>query len=319
MKTSLFIPFHGMKTIAELKKSDREDVLKEFYENLVRSGPAYRLVVLGTADWVQLKDELPEPAVIETISVREFNQYVGLVDRFLPTEIIRDLWTTTKNMDKRHLYDWDFGDLRNALLYILIGNEKRARIFYEGVLDYRDSHVEHHRHLSETMWKFRNIFSEDIITRVRLVEKLVCGYKDDTVSTLSINENSRTLENILNLFENDKVKLLSEKHHLFSEVAVRKNILKRQIGRLITQMIKNEWFPYVTAGATLAICYAASLSEIEAALSLLSGVGAKMLAGFDFREFMPAVQEFEMNVKRPKMTVFFSNVAAMPVRGPLPI
>jgi hypothetical protein len=95
----------------------------------------------------------------------------------------------------------------------------------------------------------------------------------------------------MDLLDKIEIQTLSEKNYLFGVVKAQKDILKREIKERITQIIKNEWFPYLIERATeLVLSYVHNLGQMEKALVFLSEVGAKILSKYDFREYAPPVQ-----------------------------
>ena len=67
-------------------------------------------------------------------------------------------------------------------------------------------------------------------------------------------------------------------------------MLKREIQELLTQIVKNEWFPYIAQFGGLILSYYPDLQPVEKILGFLAGAGAKILSKFDFREYAPPIQ-----------------------------
>jgi hypothetical protein len=176
--------------------------------------------------------------------------------------------------------------LRRALSYILIAHDFKARIYEDDILEPARARFE----LSETLKK-SGVFSEEAIQRVKFVESLIKGYRKDSINTLSVNRDARIFNDLMDLLDKIEIQTLSEKNYLFGVVKAQKDILKREIKERITQIIKNEWFPYLIERATeLVLSYVHNLGQMEKALVFLSEVGAKILSKYDFREYAPPVQ-----------------------------
>ena len=77
---------------------------------------------------------------------------------------------------------------------------------------------------------------------------------------------------------------------MFGVFNVSKDLLLRNIKEKVTQILKNEWFPYLAGGTTISLSYYYSLLELEPVLSYLTGLSAKILSRFDFREYAPPIQ-----------------------------
>lgn len=272
--SSLYIPFIDFVI-------NDEDGHKVLYENLVQSGPAYTLIVHESPVWLEIKDEMPWPEMIEIISNKKAQEYKQIVNRFFspiteatPYYIIGGKKHPAKNLTT---------DLSRALSYILIAHDYRARIYEDDILrcDFM---------LSRLLEENKKTFSEECVFRVEFVENLIRGYQKDSVSTLSVNKDPRIFNDLMNLLSKEETKMLSEKNYLFGTLSVKKDILKREIQELLTQIVKNEWFPYIAQAAGVALSYHPDLSSVEKILSLLAGAGAKILSKFDFREYAPPIQ-----------------------------
>lgn len=296
LTTNLYIPFLNLKI-------NDEDGYRILYENLIQSGPAYKLIVHYSPDWVEMKDKLPWPEMIEIIPEKKAEEYKRLAHQFfvpiasklgLTKKITKDNSLEFRNMTKLVSY-------RQVLAYSLIAHDHKARILDHNVLQ----HSRYERlfprpneralYYSDRGWheelgKIKNGISEDEKAPIDFIEGLIWGYKKDSVPTLSVNKDARIFNDLMDLLEKERVRMLSEENSLFSLVNVRKDILKRKIRVLLTDVVKNAWFPYLTSGVTLIICYIASLNDLHTIISLLSGIAAKILGKYDFREFAPAFQ-----------------------------
>jgi hypothetical protein len=275
LQTSLYIPF----TELEINNLDGQKIL---YENLVQSGPAYRLVVHESPAWLKIKDEMPWPDMIEVITEQKAQSYKDIVNEFFSpiTQVIPS--QPVKESEVMQSGANVVMDLRRALSYILIAHDYKARIFEDDILKYSSK-------LSDGLKQHKNIFPEEAIQRVEFVENLILGYRKDTVSTISVNRDPRIFKDLVNLLSKDEIRILSEKNHLFGIINVKKDVLKMEIKELMTQVVKNEWFPYLVSGSALALSYYSG--NIEKVISYLSLVGAKILSKYDFREYAPPVQD----------------------------
>jgi len=260
---------------------NHENGEKALYENLVQSGPAYRLIVHESPSWLEIKDKMPNTEMIEILSDKKAQEYKGTVDRFFaliteasPTVEISGRLTPTENLTT---------DLRRMLSYVLIAHDYKARIYEDDILQLELP-------LSSIL-KPSGIFSEEAIRRVEFVENLVNGYKKDAITTISINNDSRIFHDLMDLLKISEIEVLSESNYLFGVVKAEKDMVKRDIKEKTTEIIKNKYFPYLAGGVTLALSYISSLREMEAILSLLTGVGAEFLSKYDFREYAPPVQD----------------------------
>jgi len=273
LQTRLYIPF----TDLEINNSEGEILL---YENLVQSGPAYQLIVHESPAWLQIKDKMP--GMIEIIDEKKAQWYKDLAGEFFspitqvippqPAEGSNDVMQSGANV---------VTDLRRALSYFLIAHDYKARIFENDILQYG-------RKLSDELEKHQNVFSEESIRRVKFVENLIIGYKKDSISTISANRDPKIFKDLMDLLSKDEVRIFSERNCLFGVLKTEKELLKREIGERATELVKNEWFPYLTGGVALCISY--YVGDIGKAIMYLSGLGAKILSKFDFREYAPPVE-----------------------------
>lgn len=273
LQTRLYIPF----TDLEINDSEGEMIL---YENLVQSGPAYQLIVHESPAWLRIKDKMP--GMIEIIDEKKAQWYKDVADQFFSpiTEVIPPQPVKDSN-DVMQSGANVVTDLRRALSYFLIAHDYKARIFEDDILKYG-------RKLSDELEKHQNVFSEESIRRVKFVENLIFGYKRDTISTISANRDPKIFKDLLDLLNRDEVRIFSERNYLFGLLKTEKELLKREIGEKATELVKNEWFPYLTGGVALCISY--YVGDIGKAIIYLSGLGAKVLSKFDFREYAPPVE-----------------------------
>lgn len=272
MKTSLYLPFTDFK----INGLEGEKIL---YENLVQSGPAYKLIVHESTSWEEIKDKMPRAEMIEILPNKRAQEYKEVVNKFFSpiTEAARYYVIEDKKYPMENLTL----DLRRALSYILIAHDFKARIYEDDIL----KPIE----LSEIL-KRQNVFSEEAIQRVEFVENLIRAYQKDSVSALSVNRDARIFKDLMDLLDKEEIQILSEKDQLFGVIKVQKDMLKREIKERITQVIRNEWFPYLTETAAMALSYVFNIGAMEKALRLLTRVGAKVLSRYDFREYAPPIQ-----------------------------
>jgi len=265
MKTKIYIPFLNFII-------NRKEGLSILYENLVQSGPAYKLIVHESREWLNIKDKLPNSGMIEIISDKKAEEYKETVNRYFSPILEAGDYKDMFNMTM---------DLRQALSYILIAHDYKARIFEDMILK---------RKLDLSNKLDSNTYSEEAINRVKFVEHLLKGYMKDNVETLSINKNPKIFQDLSKLLNMEKIKLLSEKNHKFGILNVKKDILKNEIKNLITDIIKHEWFPYYAQVIPLSLCYIFSQLDMEPALTFITALGTKVLSKYDFREYAPPIQ-----------------------------
>ncbi len=274
MKTSLYLPFVNLQINDEMGE-------KILYENLVQSGPAYKLVVHESPSWLEIKDNMPDSEMIEVLSEKKAQEYKDAVSRFFspitetsPTCLINGKIEFTENLTM---------DLRRALSYILIAHDHKARIYEDDILELE-------LNLSDILIR-SGVFAEDAVKRVELVENLIKGYKKDIIETISVNKDPRIFHDLMDLLDEQEIKALSEGNYLFGFIGVEKDVLKRDVNQKITNVIKNKYLPYLSGGAALALSYILSLRDLEGVLALLAGLGTEILSGYDFREYAPPVQD----------------------------
>jgi len=293
LRNRLYIPFINF----QLNNLDGQKIL---YENLVQSGPAYKLVVHESPQWLEIKDKMPNADMIEIILDKKAQEYKNMVnDFFSPISENAPYYSSGKErMPTENLTT----DLRRALSYVLIAHDYEATIYEDEIIRDIKSEPKLSVRLSNTNTEQgKVIFSEDIINRVKFVENLILGYKTENVDTISVNKDARIFNDLIDLLDKEQIKTLSEQFHLFGLVNVTKDLLIHNIKDRITQILKNEWFPYLVGGTSISLSYYYSKLDLEPALTLLSEVGAKILSKFDFREYAPPIQApklFELGKER---------------------
>jgi len=292
MKTNLYLPFTSFQI-------NNEDGNKILYENLVQSGPAYKLIVHESPSWLAIKDEMPYPDMIEIIPEKKAEEYKEIVNRFFApiTEVASIVTVRGENTHIENLYM----NLRRALSYILIGYDYKARIYEDDIL--REAFC-----FSDTLKEHQDVFSEEVINRVVFTEQLLAGYKKDSIETISINEDERIFDDLMDLLDRDEIKLLSEKNYLFGTLSPRMNILKREIKELINEILGKGWLPYLVNAPTLVLYYFDSAPKIMKLISYAAGVSSIVLRNYKFNEFIPPIQNprlFEL-VRGPTGSFIYS-------------
>lgn len=274
METSLYIPF----TDFTVNNKDGQSLL---YENLVQSGPAYKLIVHESPAWREIEERTPWHGVIEVISRSKAEEYKELVHKFFSpiTEAAQYYEVGGTKYPTENLT----ADLRRALSYIIIAHDYKARIYEDDITRYEPT-------LSTFLKSHKNVFSEEGISRVQFAENLLNGYQMDSVSTLTVNNDRRIFNDLMTLLNKEEVKMLSDRNYFFGVLKAKKEMLKREIQKLLTAIVKNEWFPYVAQAAGLAVSYYPDFSPMEKTLSFLTGLGGKILSRYDFREYAPPIQ-----------------------------
>lgn len=282
LRNSLYIPF----TDFQVNNLDGQKVL---YENLVQSGPAYKLVVHESPNWLEIKDKMPNADMIEIIPDKRAQEYKDMVNDFF-SPIADNAHYYGSNEQKMPIENLTT-DLRRALSYVLIAHDYKATIYEDDFVNDIKSEPRLSVKLSNTNTAQKVVFSEEIIKRVKFVEDLVCGYEKGNVETISVNRDARIFNDLIDLLDKEQILNLSEQFHLFGMVSVSKDLLIHNIKEAITQLLKNEWFPYLAGGTTIALSYYYSLLDLEPALSFLTALGAKILGRFDLREYAPPIQD----------------------------
>lgn len=118
MATSLYIPF----TDFIINDKDGQKLL---YENLVQSGPAYKLIVHESTAWLEIKNQMFWHEALEIIPNKKAEEYKELVYRFFspvteaaPYVIIGQEKYPTANLT---------ADLRRVLSYVLIAHDYKSK------------------------------------------------------------------------------------------------------------------------------------------------------------------------------------------------
>jgi hypothetical protein len=275
MLTSLYIPF----TDFVINDLDGQKIL---YENLVQSGPSYRLIVHDSPAWWEIRDKMCFSEGLRIISEKEAAHYIEISKKFFSpiTEAAPYYEIKGQRFPMSNLTT----DLRRALLYILIAHDHGARIYEDDILRLDSSVVEILKRNSET-------FSQEALSRAEFVEKLLAGYQRDSINTLSVNCDARIFSDLMKLLENEEIKELSSLNYLFGKLNVEKNWIKREIKQKLTEIVQNSKFEYLVKGVALGLSYHPDLESVGKILMFLSEVGAKILSRFDLKEYSPPIED----------------------------
>jgi hypothetical protein len=272
--TSLYIP------LTDFTIND-QDGFKILYDNLVQSGPAYRLVVHDSPSWREIRDKIQNPEDIIILDEKKAEYYKqASIDFFAPiTETYR---IYIKEDGKK---DWTSNlliDMRCALSYILIAYDYKARIFEDDILDYFNP--------LEGMTKSE--LPENCINRVKIVDNLLKGYYRTQVPTVFMNRDKAEIENLKKLLLQTEMKTLSTLNYKFGEITVNKQVLVRDIKESIKVALKSDWLPHVIGAGVLGLSYCIGLGPIQdGVLALLADAGATALSKINFKEYVPPIQE----------------------------
>lgn len=270
--TSLYIP------LTDFTINDK-DGFRILYENLIQSGPAYRLIVHDSPTWHQIRDQTENPERLTILSEKEANYYKELSkDFFAPITQAAPYYEDKQG--KKSMANLT-ADLCRALSYILIAHDYKARIFEDDILEYYNP--------LESLEK--NGFSEDCVNRVKFVDSLLKGYKRNNISTILINKNVADFQTVQKILAQTEIAELSGLSYLFGVLEVKKDQLKQNIKEKMTTIFQNEWFPYALSGGVLCLSYYYSLDYIRPALVFLAGLGGHALGKFDFKEYIPPIQD----------------------------
>jgi hypothetical protein len=277
-KTGLYIPLLNFK----INNTDGEKIL---FENLVQSGPSYRLIVHDSPAWRSLSENIASSEEITIISDKEAESYIELAKKFFApvTESAKYYETSGTMYPMINLT----ADLRRALSYILIGHRYKARIFDDSIfdIDYK---------LPDMMKSQTDFFGTDAIKRIEFVTEFLKAYKHDKLPTLSTNCNAKTFDELITILEKEEVKELSGINHLFGQINAEKNTLKRDIEQKITEIVKYRWFPHLTGAAALGLGYIPNLTVYSPIIAFLADVGSQELSNYDFREFAPPIEDSDL-------------------------
>ena len=109
------------------------DGQKVLYENLVQSGPAYKLVIHESPHWLEIKDKMPNADMIEVISDKKAQEYKDIVNDFFSP--ISDNVHYYDSGEQRMPIENLTTDLRRALSYILIAHDYKATIYEDDFIN----------------------------------------------------------------------------------------------------------------------------------------------------------------------------------------
>ena len=271
MKTTLYLPFKNFLI-------NNKDGTTVIYESLIRNGPSYNLVVHESESWNQLRDSLPDKKIIKIISKKEEEIILESTDRYFSsiTERIPYIEINGEKHPPKQLTT----DFNRALSYFYIGHRYKARILDDDFI----SNV--NLGLSNTLKEKK--FSEEDVQKIALIEGLISGYKKEEVSTLSVNNDKRIINDLLNLLEVDEIKTLSELNYNYGLISVKKDQLTRNVKELITDILQKEYLKYIIKAPFLIASFYTS-SKYLFALSFTGDILSNFLKGCDFREYAPPI------------------------------
>lgn len=255
----------------------------ELYKSFVQSGPCYKLIVHDSPQWRKIVEEVAGTEEIMILTDADSKRYKELASSYFSpiTEEIGEYYLVNGKKIASANYT---ADLRRVLSYILIAHDFKARIYNDDLLSAKP--------ISGGMTK--GIFSEDAMSRAKFAESLISGYHRDEISTLSVNTETDGLRKVKDILDRDAAKELSGINHFFGILKADKNALKRSVNEKITEGIKNKWFPDIAELATIGISFYPGLEQIGAVISKMSGIGAKVLSKYDFKEYLPPIQELNI-------------------------
>ncbi len=280
METGIYLPFINF-TLGDDIDLNRMGSTTVLYENIVQSGPSYRLIVHDSPEWRELSEQISSPEKIFVISEQESRKYADLAKKFF-SPITEAASYYEVDGRKQPMINLTRG-LRRALSYVLIGYDYNARIFDDTILEIDDALI--------GALKKNRIFTEEAIRRAEFVVNLLKGYRRDSITSLSINCEAKKFDELVTALEREEVKELSGLNHLFGAINVEKNALKRSVKQKVTQIIKNRWFPHAAGAIALGLSYIPNLLTIGPIISFLTDVGAQELSNYDFKEYAPPIQD----------------------------
>jgi hypothetical protein len=268
--TKLYLPFLGFTL-------NNQDGTYEIYKTMIESGPSYQLIVHESPSWLSLKDEVPRGDLIEIIPKKKEEFYKTICDTFFADfhekyKFIRD--TEPEPTSNSTL------EYRRALSYILIAHDYKARIFDDSILDFTI--------LSDQLRLYD--IEEEIINKFIFIEKLLSSYSIESIPTLSVNKNPKIFHDVMDILNDESIKLLSEKNFDLGLVSIKKDKIIRDIKDIISEILGKEWIPYILQAPTLALSFNQNETRLLQALFFLSSVSAKVLQNYNFREYAPPIQ-----------------------------
>ncbi len=273
MKTNLYLPMIGFRV-----NNDDGNIL--IYENLIQSGPAYKLIVHESPSWFEIKDKMPSGDMIEIITIEKAEEYKEKVDRFFApiSEAIRPYAQT--HPDNLTM------DLRRALSYILIAHDYKARIYGGSILKEKYEFSNSLRQLGKRV-------PEECIKRVEFVETLLNNYRPESIERLSINKDPRIYNDLMDLLDNEEIQLLSEKNALLGTIDIKKDILIREIKEFVTNVVQQKLLTYIVMAPLLTISFL-SKTPVQSFIPYLTGFGNELIRNLDLREYAPPIQDHHL-------------------------
>jgi hypothetical protein len=269
--TSLYLPFKDFKI-------NEKDGNPFIYKSLIENGPSYKLIVHESESWLSIKEKMPKGDMIEIIEKKDEEKYLDVVNNYFKP-IIETIPQGYDINGKRYPPRQLTSDLNRALSYIYIASKYNARI-----LD--DDFFNMDMTLSEKLPE--NVFSEDSINRIKLIENLLSGYKKVNVTTLSSKETFDDYANLMNLLDDELVKKLSGINYAFGLIETKKDELIRDISVIATEIFSTDMFQWIVLAPFVIITLVDAPKYYET-LSYFGGLTATLLRGHDFRKYAPPI------------------------------
>ena len=269
--TSLYIP------AIELTIGD-EDGFKLLYDSLVRSGPAYRLIVHDIPAWHEIRDKIqnPEEIVILTQKQAEYYKQASL-DFFAP---IVDTYPRYKDEQGVKATVNLVADMKCALSYLLIASDYKARIFEDDILEYYNPITDF------TRWGV----SEDLLNRVNVVDTLLKGYTETQTPSIYMSRQHAQIANLKELLLKEQMSTLSTLNYKFGEIVVDKKVLLRDVETSIKVALKSPWLSQVIGGCAVALSYFAGARDVDLLAPYFASFATTALSQIKFKEYIPPIE-----------------------------
>ncbi|MBW1669643.1 MAG: hypothetical protein JRJ66_16675 [Deltaproteobacteria bacterium] len=276
MTTSLYLPLEEF-----VVNGQRGESL--LLNELLKTGPCYRLIVHESEEWLKLKEVYEYYDRIEVIPNKLWEEYTEISEKFFEP-LIDGIKYVEYGKSKYHPKQL-VTDLSRALFLIMVGNRYNARIY--------DSHM-----ISDTikqldyLEKNREHLNEDGFERLEAFSKLIRSYQGDWIEGISQSGDYDVYKDVSKLLSYDKIKYLSEKNYKLGILGENFNEVKLEIKEAVTEIIKSNFFPWIIE--TTYHLMGIGLNEVIGSeyyhslgptLSLLT----KEIQGLDFREYAPPV------------------------------
>jgi hypothetical protein len=271
--TSLYIPLTKFSI-------NNEDGFNILYNNLIQSGPAYRLIVHDSPSWHEIRDKIQNPEEIVILDEKKAEYYKqASLDFFAP--VTEDCPVINRSDGQVFLTANLLSDMRRALAHILIACDYKARILEEDFFDYDNPLV--------TLTQIG--VPDDCVNRVRVVDNLLKGYYQTNVPTVFMNRDKVEIENLKKALMSTEMQTLSTLNYKFGEIVSNKQVLIRDIAVSIKDILRSPWFTIVLNGGAIGLSYCLGLSQLEGTLTLMSTIGATALSQIKLKEYVPPIQE----------------------------